>query len=205
MTEQPFSDASEPVPVEWDFDAWIDGAALAQRSVTVYGRPDLIALMEDADRRRTILAKAADDPEVTLAEQGDLEAVNAELARLLQEYEASKSTWYVQALTADALRTLDDTCPVPDLPAKPTPEQTRAFTDAMDERGLHLLAAAVVKVVSPNSGVTEGVTVEQLRRLRGRIGNPQIAKLVQASTRATRDEPEVPVPFSPPGSPPART
>lgn len=76
------------------------------------------------------------------------------------------------------------------------------------ELNLHLVSAAVLKIEWPDGRVkaaeltddyemvTPAVTVEQLARLRKRLGDLQIVRLLQASQLATLEEPELTAPFS---------
>lgn len=76
------------------------------------------------------------------------------------------------------------------------------------ELNLHLVSAAVIKIEWPNGRTVSAemtddyemlapaVNVDQLTRMRKRLGDLQIARLLQASQLATLEEPELTAPFS---------
>ena len=68
---------------------------------------------------------------------------------------------------------------------------------ANDEANMQIIAAAVVSITFANGHVAHGVTVEQLRKMRKKIGPLQVAKLLQAAQDAMYREPVLPIPFSP--------
>lgn len=198
-------DSSDAVPVEFDLDAWLDGAQLAQRSVVVYGRPDLIGRMDDVARRLEAAERAAEDDEGSLGESSEVAHLREQAETLVAELEASKSVWYVQGLAPEVGERLVREHPIPDAAAKPTPEQVAAREAAIVKHNLHWIATAVVKIEDSQGRVKHGVTYEQMVRLRSRLGDLQIARLKSAAQRATVEEPQVPAPFSRTGSGTDRT
>lgn len=76
-------------------------------------------------------------------------------------------------------------------------ELNRKRTKANDEANMRMIAAAVVSITFANGQVANGVTVEQLRTMRKKIGPLQVAKLLQAAQDAIYREPVLPIPFSP--------
>lgn len=112
----------------FDFDSWLAGAGLPQSSVEILQRPELLARLADMERRARRLSAdrgIADDDVV-----GDV-------AALLAEVEASRTVWFVRALTSedvDAILAAHPIDPTPRftgrLPAvvpNPTEAQARAF------------------------------------------------------------------------------
>lgn len=242
MTEQDQQDTTvaDLIPADFDLDAWIGGAAVAERSVEIFARPDLVGTMEEWDRRYTLAekrAKAAGD-EASLADDDELAALAEEGERIHAAWLASKADWRVRALDVDTeMLPIARSAPeYPDLPAftepepkaprdhaggKPSatylaahtawqerqtaflaaqkPEQddlNRKRETAQDEVNLRLIAAAVVSITFANGNVVEGVTVDQLRAMRTKLGGPQVKKLLDAAQLATLAEPAIPVPFS---------
>jgi hypothetical protein len=185
-------DESQPVPVEFDLDEWLDGAQIQQRSVVVYGRPDLVGAIEDADRRLGVAQAAADG---ALADP-DVDAIEAELGALSDLWEASKSTWYLSGLNAERVAEVEALAPLPDVPDDPTPQQRAELEAAVNIQNLHWVANATVKIVAGNGAVKRGVTFEQVQKLAERLGTRQILALKTAAFLAQNGEPKVSVPFS---------
>lgn len=81
---------------------------------------------------------------------------------------------------------------------KPEQEELdKKRTAANDEANMRIIAAAVVSITFANGKTVEGVTVEQLRRMRKTIGPLQVHKLLIAANDAMYREPVLPIPFSP--------
>lgn len=244
MTEQDQQDITQDVadliPADFDLDAWIGGAAVAERSVAIFARPDLVATMEEWTRRYDIAekqAKAAGD-EASLADDDELAALREEGERIHAEWMASKADWRVRALDEEEeMFPIVRAAPVyPDLPAFDEPEPkaprdhagstpsaaylkahaawverrdaflaaqkpeqdalNRKRQAAQDEVNLNLIATAVVSITFANGAVTQGVTVDQLRKMRTKLGTQQVKSLLDAASLATLEEPSIPVPFS---------
>ena len=53
-----------------------------------------------------------------------------------------------------------------------------------------------MKIESATGAVAHGVTVDQLKRIRTRIGPLQVTSLLNAATLATYTEPSLSIPFS---------
>lgn len=67
------------------------------------------------------------------------------------------------------------------------------FSAEMNLRGI---AAAVERIEFANGRVADGVTVEQVRQMKEKLGTRQITSLVTAAQLAAWSEPEIPAPFS---------
>lgn len=185
---------SESVPTEFDLDSWLDGAQIVQRSVEIYGRPDLIGRTQELERRIELASSAAND-EGSLGDS-EVSALDEEYASLAEEIRASKSTWYVSGLSSEKADQIKAAHPTPELPAKPTPQQRAEAEAAVAEQNLHWLAAAVVRIEDAQGRVKNGVTYQQMVKLRDRLGDLQMTRLIRASMACQYEEPHVPAPFS---------
>lgn len=125
MTEQT---QSEAVPVDFNLDDWIDGGTVTQRSVDIYARPDLMAEYEDWERRykpAEARAKQVGD-EAGLDDGDELATLLAEGERIYSEWMASKTTWYVRALSDEEINEINERTPkfdaLPEFAEKPPAE-----------------------------------------------------------------------------------
>lgn len=216
--------ASEPVDVEFDLDAWIDGVSAAQRSVPIYARPDLFGRYEEIQRQIGVLEQAAKGGEGSVTDQEELAGLYAEREALYEKQRASKTTWYVQALDSDVIAAINAEHPVPDLPLAPAEPAANApqsvqdkyraalkrhqakvekiapkRAEAADARNIAFIAAAVVRIADyTDRTVATSVTAEQLRALQAKpFGTIQLGSLLTASFQAKAGEPVIPAPFSP--------
>lgn len=130
-------------------DEWIDGAKRTERAVTLYQRADLIADLDDLDRRIT-LARAAGDDIGDLVDQWQATA---------QRFAVSALTVRVRGLTGAEIKALQATAMLDRLELDEvgaqviaaacidpviTPTQVRSLIDAVGEAQVVKLGAAVV-------------------------------------------------------------
>lgn len=132
---------NEVVPADFDdaFGDWIAGAALTKRSVTIYGRPDLAAEFQALEREKAVL----DEAEVGESSMGGNERIgeiDQAMTELYDQWQASKSEWIVQDISASIDQVNEAVGPVPTAPERPeepklskgaTDMQKRAHTEAM--------------------------------------------------------------------------
>lgn len=211
MTDEslaPERDAGEAVPVDFDLDDWIDGGAVTEHSVPIYSRPDLAAAIEDWERRRKH-AKIVAAGEESLGESS-LAALDAEGREIYEQWVASKATWYVRALPLERLDALRVAAKIPDVipdlksgdeaakakHAKRQEKRAKEIEAAAEELQLVTIAEAVNRIEGANGATKDGVTVEQLRRMRERLGARQIRGLYSTAMLAAYKEPELAPDFS---------
>jgi len=177
---------SEPTPdiapADFDLDAWIDGSKPTERSCTITGRGDLVAQAETLLRRYEA-AKRTPDTERGINDDTP-ESLAAAMEDLERQLDASRSTWVLSALTPEQVEAARKAADA----AKPT--------DGDPEYTAHLVAAAVVRVVQPDGAVAEHVSVEQILRLRARLGDAVMMRLAETMSRAMSEEPSIQAPFS---------
>lgn len=187
-----------PIPDDADvLEAWIDGATLSRRSVTVFGRPDLVAEAQKVDEALEALDRESDGEESA----GDPR--RAELhdraAKIHDQWLASKSTWVVRAIGDDdpdeVARQVGD-APKAKNPKAPTDEELKAIEAHADETNLRLLSRAVVEIEFADGRKVESISYEQLVTLMARIGKPQMLRLIAEVNQATYAEPVVHAPKS---------
>jgi hypothetical protein len=201
---------STPIVADFDteFDAWLDGADLPQRSVVIYSKPHLFAEVQDVLRRQENLEKAIGKD----ASQGDneLEELAAEHQRLYDEVMASKSTWYVHALSDDQKTLVREGIPTferlpEDAPDADKAKQLRQIEAAQVEANLRTVAVATIKI-ELHDKTLELPKIENAKdlervanKLRGmvkKIGEDAVLKLMLAISEAAQNAEELDVPKS---------
>ena len=177
------------------FDEWIAGASLTKRSTTVFGRPDLVAEMQQIEEALDHLERESDGEESA----GDPRRAEL-IGRATEIHEtwlASKSVWTVRAIGDEdtkAVTVIVGDAPRAKNPKQPTEAESKAAEAHADETNLRLLSRAVVEIEFADGRKASGATYEQLVSLMGRIGKPQILRLIAEVNQATYAEPVVPAP-----------
>lgn len=157
-------------PEDFDLDAWLTDAKRPERSVTVYKRADLIADLDDLERRIENANRIPDD-ERSLAD--DTQALEDEYLAKAAEFHASALTLRVQGLTEEEMTAIN--------------AEAKKNKETNAQIGRRLVSAALV---SPK------ISVEGLEKLSKAIGDAQMNLLVSAYQLATMKAPVVTVPFS---------
>lgn len=212
-TPEPVEDsAAVPAGDDW-FDSWLETGTVSQRSVDVYGRPDYYAQYEDLERKYAIAqAKEKNGPERDLTEMSASNQILEDMEKLYTAWMKSKTTWFMRALNEDEI---DEAKEAADFPTEPKfkdgmaeeakkhvrtkyeKEQTRASSQS----NYGMIAAALVKVTnSKDEVVKESITATEVEKMREKIGDLQILRLVSAAMIASTQEPTMPVPLSPTNS-----
>lgn len=162
----------EQNPADFDIDAWISGAALPERAVTIYARGDLAAQLQELeaahDRARTAQALAPEDGSLG----GDEEpvAIARQMTEIRKQLQASALTIRLRAAMKDE--------------TAPLQKQHK------DDEDAYAYAALELQCVSPK------ITAAQWKALRGKIGEGQFNAVLQAAGEASYGA-SVDVPFSP--------
>lgn len=175
-----------PSPDEFDFEAFLQDARLAEESVTVYKRADVISELSDL-KRRIQLEDRANGGERSAAEEA-LTPLELEYQALLETFSKSALTIYVRALTDEEMREQ----------RKLTEERTKNLPpqDANLEFGYDLLARAVVAMKSAG-GERRPVTFDasKVKTLRKAIGDTQVDMILKARQMAQNAMPTVDADF----------
>ncbi|WP_163540838.1 hypothetical protein [Occultella kanbiaonis] len=228
MTE----DITTPETVEFDIFDWIDSGTVAQKSVTIYNDPALIAKIEDVQARIEIAKRTAADEEAAVGDTDELVALREEEAALFVAWDAAKSVWTVQALAPETINEINDDLPMPARPVEPkddsksqNPSKVAAYEKARkqfvtdleaylkaakivsDERSYRYIAAGLVSIVTPK-GTATSISVDALKHMAHPSrphGKTQVNQLVTAVNDATTGDQAVPAPklSTPSGSTPA--
>lgn len=216
MQEDNSIDAGTPVDTgseDW-FSQWLETGTVSQRSVDVYGRPDLYAQYEDLERKYAIAQarEKSGGPERDLTQMSESNQILEAMEKLYAAWMKSKTTWFIRALNEDEIDSIKDAANFPTEPkfkdgmaegakkevqAKYERENTRANS----ESNFGMVSAALVKVVNPaGDTVKESITPAEVEKMRSKIGDLQILRLVSAAMVASTQEPTMPVPLSPTNS-----
>lgn len=166
MSTNAFGMADEPA--EFDLDAWIDGAKLPEKAVTVYGRADLVAEHYE-------LTKQLEDASTDEA-RGDERLSGSPGPRLARQIREVEDQMRSSALTFRFRAILDA-----DVEAA-----KKAHPSNDDARAYFMLAQ---QVVHPQ------VAEEQWPKIRARIGEGQFEALLNAAAEASHQR-QISVPFS---------
>jgi len=203
---------SESTPIVTDFDtefeAWLEGADLPQRSVVIYSKPQLFSTIQDLRRRRENLEKAIGKD----ASQGDteLDELAADEESVYAEWMASKSTWFVHALSDDQKTLVREGIPTfkrlpEDAPDADKAKLARQIEAAQVEANLRTVAVATIKIELHDKTLElpkiENVkdlerVANKLRAMVKKIGDESVLKLIIAIGEAAENSEEIAVPKS---------
>lgn len=122
---------------------WLAGATVAEAAVEIYRDAALLGRIEEWQARYDRAGAAPEDAERSIGDAGPTAALEAEGRALLDELEASKSVWYVRALSSDDEAAVNEAHPLPERPAtfsekppfmqnRPTETQAKAFLKAYE-------------------------------------------------------------------------
>lgn len=204
-----------PIPEgDFDLDEWLSTGTLARRAVPIYNDPSLAAEFDVLAQRLSELEAMTKGDESSVGESAEITEVYEQMTAVHERWEASKATWTVRALTEDEVKAIAEEHPDPEPPEilRAKRESGQVWSDeqraegqaflaareeALTERNLAMIALAVVEVAT-SRGSANSVTVEQVRKLRGRPhGKQQVQRLIEAVTSATTGDIEIPRPTLP--------
>lgn len=219
MTEHTDPDLlTDSTPVDTDqgdwFSQWLDSGTVSQRSVDIYGRPDLYAQYEDLERRYAIAREQEKKggAERDMSEMAETTRILEKMEDLYDAWMKSKTTWYIRALGQEEIDDARDESNFPtepefkkgiaeDAKKKVEDKYKRELNKAQSRANFLTVSKALVKVTNPaGDTVKESITPEEVERLRGSVGDLQILRLVGAAMVASSEEPTMPVPLSPESS-----
>lgn len=178
---------SELTPETFDLGAWLVDAKLPEQSATVYQRADLISELADLERRIRNEAEVA--PGETPAGGSTLVQQYRKLAR---QFEASKLTVYVQAITTDRQQEIAEAVGDP-LPKDASPKDKQQRMHAI---GSAVLAEAIIGMAA-GAKPRQSVSLQpgQIAELESRIGSAQMQAINTAWVRACKELPSVDADF----------
>lgn len=193
--------ADQITPGDFDLDDWINGGSIAEQSVPIYGKPGLLAKIDDLDRRIDRI-QVANDADGSLAGEGDdLEDLAAERDALRREFLASELTWFVRALDDDDYRQIkndlaaagvEEPGDAPEPPktpkAKPqvTPNADAAHADALAAHKVAVDAyeTRVLAYANARNYATVAAATTRVRRADGSEINAVTPKQVEKMKKA---------------------
>lgn len=198
--------SSTPVPAgdDW-FDNWLTTGTVAQRSVDIYGRPDLMAEYDQLQRKLSTaeqIERSENGKELSNTEQRESTVILEQMEKLYDDWSRSKTTWFIRALSADEARTINKESDGIEEPGNDASEADKAAyreqIEELNERtDLMAVETALVRVEDHQGNtVMTSITLPKLRALRDKVGQMQMNRLVQASLVASSQEPSMPVPLS---------
>ncbi|GAA3399411.1 hypothetical protein [Pseudarthrobacter polychromogenes] len=200
---------------EFNLDNWLDGIQRTERSVTLYGRPDLLADIDELEAQQRATADTPEEDRAAgestggkLQEKIDALYLALDASKLVfrvsflddQEQnaieESAKSDMKTEAdaAAAAARKEAREKCKRLEI-TQPNEINTiarnmaNAAADKVIEREVSIRTIAAA-VVSPR------LSVEQVRKLYTKVGDSQIALLSRAYSRASVEAPQVTVPKS---------
>lgn len=185
MTE-PVSDTSD----DFDLDGWIDGTCGLVRTARIYQKGNLFARYDELDQELTV-AKKISKQDRGLNDRAP-DQIQAELNAVAEELMGSAITVHIQDRTAERRRKIDAELKKKGLRPKDSDDDSETI-------GLHLLADAIVKVVSADGKVRnypDGFPAEKLRAIKGRLGDAALLDAWNAYNRVTMEAPTVAAPLS---------
>jgi hypothetical protein len=128
---------------EFAFDAWLDGATVAQASVDILQDGSLLGRYQEWERRYDKARQLTrDDAETSLDDDNGISALEAEGRELIARMQAAHSTWYLRALTSADQRAIDEAHPLP-----PSPPQFDEPTLTLQDRATDAQARAYLAAV----------------------------------------------------------
>lgn len=201
---------------ELNLDAWLDGVQRAERSVTLYGRADLLADIDELEAKLRALP-SEESEERSYGESSGRVQLEQQIDALYIELDKSKMVFRVSFLddteqndireqvkkdlkeeadkaAAEARKEARDKCRRLEITAandinNVLRTMANAAADAVIEREVSIRTIAAA-VVSPR------INSEQVRKLYTRVGDAQIQMLSRAYTRVSNEAPQVAVPKS---------
>lgn len=208
---------------ELDLDDWLDGIQRTERSVTLYGRMDLLAEIDELEAQQRQLGEINDEDE-TLA-GGDAAKLQRRINELYLTIDASKMVFHVSFLEPSDIDAITDAvkAELKDEADKAAAEARReaqekcrrleikqandintmartmahAASEKVIEREVNIRTiAAATKAIIPGRLQPVPMSVEQVRKLYSKVGDAQIGLISQAYSRAAIEAPQVTVPKS---------
>ncbi|MDN4611954.1 hypothetical protein [Arthrobacter burdickii] len=171
-------------PEEFDFADWFADANLPEQSADIFTNAALLGEMADLQRRIDVEVRVQDAERTAASPAKD--RLEDQWVALAKQFEASKITVYVRALTGAERKAIRE---AHDLAQKNDGEENSGFV-------LRCLAASIVGM-KKHAGERQPVTLtlDQVTQLHARIGDAQIGAIHDAQLTATNGVPTVDADF----------
>lgn len=209
--------------VEIDFDSWLNGGERKAHFVTLYARADLIADIEELEKKRVVVTVAREEDASFGGDESPNAELDAQINALYLQLDASKKEFRVTSRTAPEIEAIREQVLV-DFRDAADSAAAKARTAAKDlakrmgitavvdinnlvrakaleasntviDREVSIQAIAASTTMRSGDG-WEALSAEQIRRLYSVIGESQVDALNRAFSRAAHEAPVVTVPKS---------
>lgn len=213
---------TEPA-VEIDFDSWLNGGERKAHFVTLYARADLIADIEELEKKRVVETVVREEDASLGGEESPNAELDAQINALYLQLDASKKEFRVTSRTEPELEEIREQVLV-DFKDAADAAAAKARTAGKDmakrlgvtaavdvnnlirgkaleasnkviEREVSIQAIAASTTMRSGDG-WESLAADQIRRLYSVIGESQVDALNRAFSRAAHEAPVVTVPKS---------
>lgn len=213
---------TEPA-VEIDFDSWLNGGERKAHFVTLYARADLIADIEELEKKRVVETVVREEDASFAGEESPNAGLDEQINTLYLQLDASKKEFRVTSRTAPEIEAIREQALV-DFKDAADSAAAKARTAAKDlakrmgitsvvdinnlvrakaleasntviDREVSIQAIAASTTMRSGDG-WETLSAEQIRRLYSVIGESQVDALNRAFSRAAHEAPVVTVPKS---------
>ena len=172
-------------PETFNFDDWFSDAKRPEESVDVYTRADVVSRLSELRRRIEEAQQIADADahEAAIGEASPATELEAEYVDLLQTFADSRVTFFVQALTQTERRRIR--------------QRNNERDNGDNGEFVHRMIAEAIVGVRRGNGerIPATLTLNQVRDLYDRIGDPQHGELFEAVQQASNGLPEVSADF----------
>lgn len=210
-------------PTEIDFDSWLAGGERKAHFVTLYARADLIADIEELEKKRVVETVVREEDASFGGEESPNAALDEQINALYLQLDASKKEFRVSSRTAPELEAIREQVLI-DFKEAADNAASKARTAAKDltkrmgitavvdvnnlirakaleasntiiDREVSIQAIAASTTIRVGDG-WQPLTADQIRRLYEVIGESQVDALNRAFSRAAHEAPVVTVPKS---------
>lgn len=208
---------------ELDFDAWLAGGERTTHHVTLFGRLDLLADIEELEKKRITYTPPAEGDEALGGETDPNAEINAQITALEEQLYASKREFRVSAITGDEQDKMkeeirkDLATEIEEAAGKGragarTTAKLMGISSANDINELVRVGAneETSRVIRAElrarqiafasktrfNGEWRSMSVDQAKALHANLGDAQIDMLAEAAASASNEVPKVTVPKS---------
>lgn len=200
---------------EFNLDNWLDGIQRTERSVTLYGRPDLLADIDELEAQQRASADVPEEDRAAGESTGG--KLQEKIDALYLELDASKLVFRVSFLDDQEQNAIEESAKA-DMKADADAAAAAARKEAREKcKRLEITQANEINTIARNMAnaaadkvierevsirtiaaavVSPKLTVEQVRKLYTKVGDSQISLLSRAYSRASVEAPQVTVPKS---------
>lgn len=200
---------------EFNLDNWLDGIQRTERSVTLYGRPDLLADIDELEAQQRATSDIPEEDRAAGESTGG--KLQEKIDALYLALDASKLVFRVSFLDDQEQNAIEESAKA-DMKAEADAAAAAARKEAKEKcKRLEITQPNEINTIARNMAnaaadkvierevsirtiaaavVSPRLSVEQVRKLYTKVGDSQIALLSRAYSRASVEAPQVTVPKS---------